>query len=163
MKPTDHTISLHFGTKIGIHGHLAHDFSPPGKTRWFIYQIVDIPCQLIYVGSTTSPTSRFATHKSQCNSEKSKGTGLSNHFREGNCPNDEGREKWTLEFTLVDFLDTTEEELHTAGHVSGPKCTCSVCDSLKRLEDKFILRTGSFYSNGLNSRNEITRKARCSW
>ena len=80
-----------------------------------------------------------------------------------NCPNDEGREKWTLEFTLVDFLDTTEEELHTAGHVSGPKCTCSVCDSLKRLEDKFILRTGSFYSNGLNSRNEITRKARCSW
>ena len=53
---------------------------------------------LSYVGSTTSPTSGFATHKSQCNSQKSKGTGLSNHFREGGCPNDEGREKWTLEF-----------------------------------------------------------------
>ena len=82
---------------------------------------------------------------------------------DGGCPNDEGREKITLEVTLVDYLDTTDEELDAAGHIGGPKCVCAVCDALKQLEDKFILRTGSFYTHGLNSRNEIARKFRCSW
>ena len=155
--------SIHFGTKIKIRGHLRHDFAPPDKLRWCIYQIKDIPCNLLYTGNTIRPQARFATHKSSCNSEKSNSKGLSKHFVNGGCPFDRRKEKTTLKFTLVDFLDTTEEELRTAGHVSGPKCTCSVCDNLKKLEDKFILRTGSFYSQGFNSRNEITRKVRCSW
>ena len=163
MIPVDHIESFHFGTKIKIRGHLAHDYSPPGMIRWFIYQIVDVPCHLIYVGSSTLPTSRFATHKSTCNSESSKSTGLSKHFMNGGCPNDEGREKSTLVVTLVDHLDTTQAELREAGHVSGPKCVCLICDKLKQLEDKFIMKTGSFYNHGLNSRCEIKRKARCSW
>ena len=65
MVPTDHVVSFHFGTKIKIHGSLSHDWAPPGKIRWYIYQIVDEPCHLIYVGSTISPTSRFSSHKSQ--------------------------------------------------------------------------------------------------
>ena len=81
----------------------------------------------------------------------------------GGCPNDEGREKQTLSVTLVDHLDTTETELQEAGHVSGPKCVCLICGKLKQLEDKFMMKTGSFYDHGLNSRCEIKRKARCSW
>ena len=113
--------------------------------RWFIYQIVDVPCHLIYVGSSTLPASRFSTHKSTCNSESSKSTGLSKHFMNGGCPNDEGREKSTLVVTLVDHLDTTQTELEKVGHVSGPKCVCQICDKLKQLEDRFIMKTGSFY------------------
>ena len=147
-----------FETKIRIHGNLAHDSAPPGKIR-----IVDKPCQLVYVGSTISPTSRFSSHKSQCNSMTSKSSGLAKHFIDGRCPNDPGREKENLVFTLVDHLDTTQDELETAGHVGGTKCKCRICGKLKTLEDKFILKTGSFYNHGLNTRDEIRQKSRCQW
>ena len=80
------------------------------------------------------------------------------------CPNDLGKGKTTLDFTLVDFLDTTEEELKRANHVSGPKCRCKECLKLKDLEDKWILKVGSFYGkSGLNNRNEIKSKTRANW
>ena len=79
------------------------------------------------------------------------------------CPNDTGRAKTHLQFTLVDFLDTTSEELSKVGHSGGVYCKCTVCQKLKTLEDKFILRSGTFYSQGLNSRNEIRNKSRVNW
>ena len=115
------------------------------------------------MGSTISPTSRFSSHKSQANSMTSKSSGLAKHFKDGGCPNDPGREKENLTFTLVDHLDTTEEELQLAGHIRGPQCRCDICQKLKSLEDKFILRSGTFYTNGLNTRDEVKNQVRCHW
>ena len=163
MVETETVDSFHFKTKIKIRGHLRHDYAPPGKIRWFIYQIVDNPCHLIYVGSSQSPYKRFLTHKSTCNSESSLSTGLAKHFINGGYENDVGRGKETLTFTLVDHLDTSEEELQLAGHIRGPQCKCDICGRLKTLEDKFILRSGMFYTHGLNTRDELRNRARCHW
>ena len=161
MLPREFVESYHFGTKIRIHGHLSHDFVPEGDgVRWYIYQIEDVPCHKIYVGSTTSPLLRWANHKATANSEKSKSTGLSKHFIDGGCPNDTGRNKNTLRFTLVDYLDTSLSKLQLVGHVAGAKCRCSECEALKRLEDRFILKTGSFYTDGLNAHDQIKSKCR---
>ena len=130
--------------------------------RWFIYGIIDLPCQLQLVGSTTSPPDRWRTHKSTCNSQKSNSTGLSKHFKLG-CPNDLGRDKITLDFTLLDCYDTTGGKLLEAGHLPGPQCRCSECENLKRLEDMWILKLGSLYSGGLNLRDEVKAKSRCNW
>ena len=82
------------------------------------------------------------------------------------CPNDPGKEKKTLDFTLIDYYDTTATKLSRARHEPGPKCRCLECESLKQLEDKWIMRLGTFCENGdhgLNSRNEIKAKARGHW
>ena len=53
-------------------------------------------------------------------------------------------------------MDTTEEKLMQAGHEGGPKCRCTKCGKLKRTEDMWILRLGTFYGETrLNSRDEI--------
>ena len=57
-------------------------------------------------------------------------------------------------------MDTTVEKLAAAGHTGGAYCSCSECRKLKILEDKFMLKIGSLYSQGLNSRDEIQRKTR---
>ena len=94
-----------------------------------------------------------------CNSGKSKATGLAEHFINDGCPHDPGRQKQTLNFTLVDHMDTSADKLAAAGHTGGA-CDCSECYKLKVLEDKFIMRIGSLYTNGLNTREEIQRKTR---
>ena len=66
-----------------------------------------------------------------------------------------------LSFSLVDFYDTTNEKLKKAKHLPGPKCRCRECMRLKEIEDKWILKMGSFYgSSGLNIRDEIKKKSR---
>ena len=70
---------------------------------------------------------------------------------------------YAQKFTLVDHLDTSREELEREGHTSGATCKCRVCLKLKELEDKFILKSGTFYGNGLNSRNELENKTRSCW
>ena len=162
MVEKDHVESHHFGNSSKIHGHLAHDKFPIGMLRWYIYSIDDVPCQLKIVGSTTNPTSRWRNYKSSCNSQNSNSTGLSKHFKSG-CPNDTGREKTTLDFTLLDFLDTSHEKLALANHEPGPKCRCSECEKLKSLEDAWILKLGTFYERGLNTRDEVKTKSRCNW
>ena len=141
---------------------MAYDKVPDGMLRWFIYSIEDIPCHLRTVGSTTNPTSRWRTHKSTCNSENSNSTGLSKHFKLG-CPNDIGKEKITLDFTLIDYIDTTQEKLTLANHEPGPKCRCSECGRLKSLEDEWIIKLGTFYDHGLNTRDEVKAKTRYNW
>ena len=133
--------------------------------RWFVYLLEDTPCRKSIVGSTTKPTSRFSNHKSSCNNGPSHSTGLAKHFTlKGGCPNDTGRQKDTLNFTLVDHMDVSQEDLEKAGHVKGPKCRCIECGKLKDLEDKWILKMGTFYGEGaLNSRDEIQSKTRFNW
>lgn len=83
------------------------------------------------------------------------------------CPFDTGQAKITLGFNLIDYYDTSEGKLLEAGHVPGPKCRCRECNSLKDLEDledRWILKMGSSYViSGLNSRDEIKNKTRCTW
>ena len=162
MKEKEYVESFHFDIPSKIHGHLAHDKMPEGMLRWFIYSIEDIPCHLKTVGSTTDPPSRWRTHKSTCNSQNSNSTGLSKHFKTG-CPNDTGRSKNTLDFTLLDYHDTTQAILNLANHEPGPKCRCSECGKLKSKEDEWILKLGTFYENGLNSRDEIKARSRSNW
>ena len=69
-----------------------------------------------------------------------------------------------LNYTLIDFIDVTQEGLERVGHVKGPKCRCSECGRLKDLEDRWILKMGTFYGEGaLNSRDEIQSKTRYNW
>ena len=162
MMDKDHVESFHFEKSLKIHGQLAHDKIPDGFRRWFVYSIEDVPCHLQIVGSTTRPTDRWSTHKSHCNSQNSNSTGLSSHFKLG-CPNDRGRDKDTLNFTLLDYYDTTEEKLILAVHVPGPKCRCVECEKLKLKEDKWILNLGTLYKDGLNRRDEVKGKSRYNW
>ena len=74
-----------------------------------------------------------------------------------------GRDKPTLDFTLIDFFDTTLEKLQQSEHLPGPKCRCSECDKLKLLEDQWVLKLGTFYDHGLNSRDEVKSKSRYNW
>ena len=149
---------------IFIHPHnlyLSHDKAPPGFLRWFIYSIEDVPCQQRIVGSTTNPYNRWSNYKSHCNKKNSNSTGLSKHFKEG-CPNDTGLSKSTLDFTLLDYYDTTNEKLILANHVPGPKCRCLECEKLKNVEDFWIMKLGTFYE-GFNTRDEVKAKSRYNW
>ena len=88
---------------------------------------------------------------------------MAKHFMDG-CLFDLGKEKTTLCFTLIDYYDTTKVKLQIAGHVPGPKCRCHECNILKDLEDRWILKMGSFYGiSGLNCRDEVKNKTRCNW
>ena len=118
MIEKDHINSIYYNTKFRIHGHLRHDYSPDGRVRWYIYCIEDVPCKKQIVGSTQDPAKRWANYKSTCNSEKSKSTGIASHFMDG-CPFDKGKEKSTLVVTLIDYYDTTQENLRKAKHMPG--------------------------------------------
>ena len=153
--------SIQYKKKFAIHGSLVHlQPSQKPKLRWFVYLLEDMACMLQYVGSTTDVCSRWAATKSACNSGNSNSTGMYKHFLDG-CPNDTGTEKHHMRLTLLDFLDTTVEKLHTAGHQGGPQCQCMECGKLLRSENKWIMRLGTFFGNsGLNSRDEIKSKVR---
>ena len=161
MRETDHVESFYYEKKFAIHGHLTHlKASQRPKLRWFIYLLEDLGCGKQYIGSTTDVCSRWASTKSACNKMNSNSTGLYRHFQEG-CPSDTGPSKNHIRITLVDFLDTTEQLLDQAGHIGGPQCRCNQCDRLKRIEDKWIMRMGTFFGDsGLNSRDEIVSNVR---
>ena len=160
MKQTGTIESIHYKTKAKIHGHLQHDYHPEGKIRWFIYSILDMPCQKLIIGSTQNPLERWRNYKSTCNKENSNSMGLSKHFMDG-CPFDQGKEKKTLNYTLIDYYDTTDEKLRLALHVPGPRCRCRECQLLKELENRWIMKMGSLYGvSGLNTRDEM--KLNCS-
>ena len=165
MVEKSYVVSHFYNQTFRIHGHLAHDIRVLNKRRWYIYQVEDLPCRLSYIGSTTNPTARWSGHKSSCNIGPANKSGLSKHFQaNGGCPNDQEKDKSTLEFTLLDYMDVSEEELIEAGHVKGPQCRCKQCAKLKDLEDRWILKMGTYWGEGaLNSRDEIQSKTRCHW
>ena len=43
------------------------------------------------------------------------------------------------------FYDTSVDNLGRAGHEPGPQGICFGCNSLKRVEDKWMLRMGAFH------------------
>ena len=60
-------------------------------------------------------------------------------------------------------IEVTHEKLALANHEPGPKCRCSECEKMKSLEDAWILKLGTFYERGLNTRDEVKTKSRCNW
>ena len=148
------------GRKFAIHGRNIHPKATDSSgLKWYIYLEEDLPCRLQYVGSTVSVTARWANTKQRCNKRDSDSTGLYKHFRDG-CPNDTGQDKSTIRFSIIDFMDTTSEKLRVSGHKKG-NCKCSECDKLRKLENKWILRLGTFYGDsGLNARNILDTAVR---
>ena len=161
QRETTYVESIFYNRRHAVHGHLVHlKPSQKIKLRWFVYLMEDMLCRKQYIGSTTDVCSRWSNAKSACNKADSNSTGLYKHFQDG-CPNDTGAEKSHIRVTLVDFLDTTEDRLRVAGHEPGPQCRCAECQKLKRTEDKWILRMGTFYGeSGLNTRDELTAAVR---
>ena len=154
--------SRHFNTKIPIRGHLVHEpYEQKEKLRWFIYQIEDIHCGRVYVGSSTNIYSRWSSHKSDCNNRRGDKSGLAKHFSVGGgCPGDVDKDKKNLELTLLEGMDVTKEEMVAADHKPGPGCICSLCQRLKGLEDYWILQVGSYFWPNMNIRDEIKQKSR---
>ena len=75
-------------------------------------------------------------------------TGLYEHFKKG-CPNDDRRNKNNIRISLINFMDTTVEKLLRAKHKKG-NCKCLECDRLRRIENKWTMRLGTFHGeNGL--------------
>ena len=102
---------------------------------------------------------RWASTKKACLDQNSANTGLYKHFQSG-CPAFNG-DLTHLRWTLLDHVDTSTEQLDSAGHVGGAKCRCTECQRLKQQEDKWICRLGTFYgANGLNSRDEVKARSR---
>ena len=86
-------------------------------------------------------------------------TGLYEHFKDG-CPHDDGREKNNIRISLIDFMDTTIEKLQRANHRKG-NGKCTECDSVRRIENKWIMRLWTFHGeSGLNARNIINTGVR---
>ena len=94
--------------------------------------------------------------KPHCHYKKSNSTGLSKHLKLG-CPNYMGCDKTTLDFTLIDYYDTTVEKLvmFLVQSVDNGEC-----EKLKLKEDKWTLNLGTFYEDGLNMRDEVKGKIR---
>ena len=155
MTETRTVYSHYFNRKFAIHGHNVHlPASQKNKHRWFVYVCEDTACQLLYVGSTTDVCARWASTKKACLDQNNTNTGLYKHFANG-CPA-HTRDLSHLRWTLVDYVDTSTDQLNIAGHEGGAKCRCSECSKLKQQEDKWICRLGSFYgSNGLNTQDEV--------
>ena len=74
--------------------------------------------------STSDVCKRWASTKKACLDEDSANNGLYKHFKTG-CPADKGDgDLGNLTWTLVDFVETSELQLTSAGHQGGPKCRC---------------------------------------
>ena len=150
---TSFVTSYHYGRRFAIHGRNIHlPASQKRKFTWFVYLCVDTVCKLQYVGSTSDVCSRWSATKSACLARNKSNTGLYKHFMEG-CP--EHLETGNVEhltWTLIDFIETSEERLMEVGHTGGVSCRCSECQRLKNQEDKWICRLGTFFApNGLNT------------
>ena len=91
------------------------------------------------------------------------GAGLERHFKEG-CSQYSGPALNTVRVTLLDSMIVSEEDLKTSIHQAGPCCRCTLCEKLKKLEDKWICRLGTFHGTfGLNERDEVRRRERGSY
>ena len=87
--------------------------------------------------------------------------GLYKHFHEG-CPTHlQTGELSHLTYTLLDYIETSEELLGNAGHTGGVQCRCSECQRLKDTEDKWMCRLGTLDTpSGFNTRDEIKARLR---
>ena len=163
MVETSTVTSYYFKRKFAICGRNIHlPASQKKKLTWFVYCVNDTACQMLYVGSTVDPCSRWAQTKKACLDRNNTNTGLYKHFAEG-CPTHlETEDVSHLTYTLLEHMDTSEEKLQRVGHGGGVSCRCKECEKLKNMEDKWMCRLGTLNTNrfGLNSRDEIVSRAR---
>ena len=164
MIERDHVYSEFRKCNFAIHGSNIHmKATELHPFTWFAYLLECVPCHAQYVGSTSNPTARFKNHKSNAHRKNSTSSGMAKHFS-NKCPNDENDPQMRqLRITLIDYMNTSHVKLQTTGHESGPQCRCDECGKLKILEDKWIMRLGTYEGKGLNDRNEIKSKCRGKW
>ena len=164
-------MSTHFGVSHMIAGNNIHlPATQAKKLNWFIYleECTHPEGTFQYVGSTDSITHRRANTKSKIisladGSSAKAGAGLERHFKEG-CSQYSGPALNTVRVTLLESMIVSEDDLKTSIHQAGPGCRCTLCEKLKKLEDKWICRLGTFHGTfGLNERDEVRRRARGSY
>ena len=159
---TSFVTSYHFKRRFAIHGRNIHlPASQKKKFQWFVYLVTDTACLLQYVGSTCDVCSRWSGTKTACLGGNKTNTGLYKHFHEG-CPTHQNTgDVRHLTWTLLDSMVTSEGKLAEVGHGGGVACRCSECQRLKDIEDKWIMRMGTFNPpHGLNTRDEIQTRCR---
>ena len=163
MEETTSVLSSHFKRKHAIAGHNVHlKATTKVKLRWFVYlqECVHPEGVFQYVGSTNHITERWANTKSKCNAGNTDGSGMEKHFKSG-CSANKTVNLENVKITILEHFDTTLVKLTNFNHKPGPACRCRECESLKNMEDKWIFRLGTIFGQfGLNSRNEVTNKAR---
>ena len=118
MLERSHVMSSHFHVKHSIAGHNIHlPATLTTKLRWFVYMEECVHPDVVfqYIGSTTSMTDRWANTKSKINSNKTPGTGLETHYKEG-CSQNLGPDLASVRVTLVEHMDTTHEKLAACNH-----------------------------------------------
>lgn len=164
MEETSFLTSKYRGRTFSIHGRSIHlQTSQKRKFTWFVNICQDTACQLQYIGSTSDACNRWSATKSACISRKKSNTGLYKHFMDG-CPTHmETGNVQHLVWTLVDFIETSEERLNEVGHIGGVSCRCSECRRLENQKDKdkwiCHLRT-LFAPYWLNTRDKIKARSR---
>ena len=171
MSESRTVLSSHFNVNHNIAGHNVHlPATQKLKTKWFVYmeECKHPEGTYQYVGSTDSMTHRWANTKSKCNQIASNGrtkpgTGLEKHVSKG-CSMYNGLELTNVKISLLEQFNTSEEKLKTANHGGGAGCQCSQCIILKKIEDKWICRMGTYHGKfGLNERDEISNRTRASY
>ena len=164
MLERDHVYSEFRRRNFAIHGRNVHlKASEKNPLTWFIYLLECVPCHAQYCGSTCNVPARFSNHKSCAHRKNSPSTGMAKHFYNG-CPNDNNDPQMRqLRMTLIDHMVTSHVKLQSVGHEPGPQCRCSECGKLKEIEDKWIMRMGTYEGKGLNDRDEIRSKCRGMW
>ena len=114
-------------------------------------------------GSTNLMTHRWANMKKKWNDKNSSGTGLEVHFKAG-CPSGSCVQKSNIKITLLEHMAITHKELKEHKHRESPGCRCNLCGKLKQLEDTWICCVGTMHKpHGLNTRDEIISKSRCTF
>ena len=77
------------------------------------------------------------------------------------CSQYSGPELKNVRISLSENFITSEEKLIAAKYKAGSGCRCSQCEGLKKLEDKWITRLGTYHGETrLNDRDEISKRAR---
>ena len=150
LDETDSVTSVVNGRRFAIRKHLSHDT----PHFWFVYLITDTVCMKQYVGSTINLKSRWANHKSDCNSRKSLSTGLAKHFSMG-CKGFQKKNQPHLRISIIDGLSTRDKIPVT--HNSRLRiCPCKLCIKLRHLESTWIFRLDlmNTFAGGLNSKED---------
>ena len=134
MKETSTIYSLYFNRKSAIHGRNVHLLaSQKHEHRWFVYVCEDTACSLQNVGSTIHVCARWAGTKKACLDKNNTNTGLYKNFVT-RCPADLGNGTADMDTGgVVDYVDTSTDQLARSCHQGGAKCWCCECVRLNKL------------------------------
>ena len=145
-------LSSHFKVTHIIAGQNVHLLaSHKFKDMWYMYleACINPEGTFQYVGSTDSMTHWWANTKSKCitisrDNNTKPGTGLKRHLKSG-CSQYEP-EMNQVRISLLEYCITSEEKLNAVRNGGGAGCHRSQCFNLKKLEDKWISRFGTYHA-----------------